>query len=237
MSNNQWNNGPAEGQWQPQPDWAPAPPQPSAGEWNQDPAAQEWGQAQPQQSANDWGQPQPQQSANDWAQAQPQQSANDWNVGAPQQGWNQDQQHGWNQGQQQGWNQGQQQGWDQGQHQGWNAVPKPPEQQWQQPRQHQPSGLSKVFDFSFKKFALPDAGGTIFLLAVIAILVKWLMDVVQVLTLQYADFAQPGAAGIASAIIGGLAVSLLYILAARVFLEAMSALVTRAQQDRNSEEG
>ncbi|MEO7589207.1 MAG: DUF4282 domain-containing protein, partial [Arachnia sp.] len=218
-------------------DWQAAP-QPSAPEWNQDnqaAGAQGWNAAPAQQG---WGAPgagQPAQA--DWnTGAQPQPSATDWNTGVQPQPSATD----WNQ-QQQGWNAGapgqqaldpNQQGWDQSQQAGQGVPGYGQQQQWQQqplpPKA--PSAFANVFDFSFKKFALPEAAGTIFLIAVIAIAVKWVFDLAYLLTLTFdvVDLMQ--------VIIGGLAMSLLYILVVRVFLEGMTALVTRSKQDKEPSE-
>ncbi|RMB61264.1 DUF4282 domain-containing protein [Tessaracoccus antarcticus] len=216
---------PGQGEW-PAPqqgqDWnAGAQSQPSAADWQAAPQPQ--GGAQPQPSATDWNAgAQPQPSATDWnAGAQPQPSATDWN-----------QQQGWGAGApgHQGWDQNQQ-GWDQAQQAGHGAPAYGQQQQWQQPVQPKtPSAFANIFDFSFKKFALPEAGGTIFLIAVIAIAVKWVFDLAYLLTYA-AD-----AVNVLQVLIGGLATSLLYVLLVRVFLEGMTALVTRSKQDAEPKE-
>ncbi len=226
MSNNQWNNdqGQGEGQWQPQGDWNPAPQQ-SAGEWDQGQAqpTQDWNTGQPQQPAQDWNTGQQTQGWN--AGTQPQQPTQDWNTGQQTQDWNagaQSQQSAqdWNTGQQ-GWNAGataHQQGWGDPHQQAGFAPGQP---QWQPQPVKEKSAFSNVFDFSFKKFALPEARGTIFLVAVIAIGVNWLSNLISLLTYGFG-----AGMGVVGSIFGGLAMSVLYILLVRVFLEGMSALVS-----------
>ncbi|MDO5734992.1 MAG: hypothetical protein Q4P15_00795 [Propionibacteriaceae bacterium] len=101
-----------------------------------------------------------------------------------------------------------------------------PGQQWSPQPPRAPSAFSNIFDFSFRRFALPEAGGTIFLVAVILILLRWLVDLVWTLSWG-ADFAD-----ITRVLLGDLAVALLYILLVRAFLEGMSALVMRSRKDR-----
>ncbi len=228
-------------------DWdTGAQPQPSAGDWNTgaqpQPSARDWNTGAPRQEWNTGAQPQP--SAGDWNASQ------GWNTGAqpqpPSGNWNASQ--GWNAGAQpqppsgdwsasQGWNTGataHQSGWGDPHQQG-GLAPGYEQQQWQQQQQQQQqqqeqrqprtrSAFGNVFDFSFRKFALPEAAGTIFLIAIIAIGVWWLVDVVTVLTLAGGPYgAGPGT--ILQSLIGGVAQSLVYVLAARVLLEGMSALV------------
>lgn len=245
MSNNQWNNGQGDGQWQPEgnPEWNAAPA-PGAGDWNQtpqgEPQATDWNQPAPQQDWNqapqpqgsaDWNQaPQPQTSA-DWNQAPQPQGSADWNQAPPAQDWNQAQQpqQDWNAQPGQDWNQAQPgqpaQEWNQAQAgQQWNQQPG---QQWQQaPAQRPDSPMGNVFDFSFKKFALPEAGGTIFLIAVIAIGVGWLFDLVGSLQMG----SSLGAGYMMQSIVGGLARAVLYILLARVLIEGASAVVKLANK-------
>lgn len=167
-------------------------------DWGQQ---QEWAQ-QAQTSASEWGQPAPQPSApqsdwtqsqpgQDWHQAQPQRSAGEWHQAQGGQDWNQQQWQG-----QQGWDQNQQ-GWDQNQ-QGWDQNQQWPQQQqqqwgqqnyaqagsaysagqWQQRAPKKPS----PFDFSFRRPALPEAAGTIFLVGAIGLGVWWLFRMVSALT-------------------------------------------------------
>ncbi len=229
MSNNQWNNGQGqgqgesqgEGQWQPQGDWNPAPQQ-SAGEWDQSqaPQSQDWNTGQQAQNWNAGAQGQP--SATDWNSGQ---QGQDWHAGAQPQPSAQD----WNASQ--GWNAGatahQTQGWqDHNQQAGF--APGQGQQQWQPQPPKQKSAFGNVFDFSFKKFALPEAAGTIFLISVIAIGVWWLVDLINVLTIVGGPYGV-GAGSVLQILIGGLARSVLYILIVRVLIEGMSALVTRSR--------
>ena len=218
MSNNQWNSGQGDGQWQQQQgasDWN-ATPQQSASEVNQDgsaAAAQDWNAAP---SNQEWDAGQQGQNWN--AGAQPQSSASDWNAGAQPQPSAGD----WNQ--QPGWGAQAQQGWDPNQQAGASAYGQQQWQQQQAPRSS--SGFANVFDFSFKKFALPEAAGTIFLIAVIAIAVNWVFNLVAVLTSNYVD-----ASSVLKVILGGLATALLMVLLVRVVIEGMSALVSRNKSD------
>lgn len=274
MSNNQWNNGQADGQWQPQgnqdwnsgeqpqgsatdwnaaqdqtADWNPgAQPQGSAQEWNpaasqqdwntgaQQPPAQEWNaqpqggtdwNAQPQTSAQDWNQQQPAQDWNaqpqgsaDWNQQQPQGGA-DWNQQPPAQDWNAQQQQGWNQ---------------QGGFQGAPAYGgQPGQQQWPAQRTGGGNAFANVFDFSFKKFALPKAGGTIFLVAVVCFAVWWVFDLVSVLTMG-AEYGGVSTSTVLQVVVGGLARTFLGILLVRVLIEGASAVVKladRADDDKD----
>ena len=225
MSNNQWNSPRGEGQWEPQGQWNPAAPQ-SAGEWDHGQAQPSAGEWNTQQGWNTGAQPQP--SASDWntqqgwnTGAQPQPPSGDWN---PQQGWNT----------QQGWNSGataHPSGWGEPHQQGGVA----PGYEWQpQQAPRRKSALGNVFDFSFKKFALPEAAGTIFLIAIIAIGVWWMIDVITVLTLAGGPYGV-GPGTILQSLIGGLARSLLYVLTARILLEGMSALITTSRSDESAE--
>ncbi|GAB3815008.1 hypothetical protein GCM10028820_11700 [Tessaracoccus terricola] len=238
----EWNPAASQQDWnagaqQPAQDWN-AQPQGSA-DWNQQqPAQQDWN-AQPQASASqqDWNaQPQgsadwnaqPQSSA-DW-NAQPQGSTQDWNQQQPaQQDWNAQPQGGadWNQQPAQDWNQQGQQNWNQqGGFQGAPGFGGQPGQQW--PAQ-QPAGggnaFANVFDFSFKKLALPSAGGTIFLVAVICFALWWVFDLVQVLTMGMTLGSM-----VLSTVVGGLARMVIGILLTRVLIEGMSALVKLSEK-------
>lgn len=216
-------------------DWnAGAQPQPPSGDWNTGAPRQDWNAgAQQQPSASDWNTGAPRQDWNTGAQPQP--SSSDWN--APQ-GWGAQQQPSaadWNASQ--GWNPGataHQSGWGDPHQQG-GFAPGYEQQQWQQQRQPRTkSALGNVFDFSFKKFALPEAAGTIFLIAIIAIGVWWLVDVITVLTLAGGPYGV-GPGTILQSLIGGVARSLLYVLAARVLLEGVSALITGSRGKQAAE--
>ena len=89
-----------------------------------------------------------------------------------------------------------------------------------------------MFDFSFKKFALPEARGAIFLVAVIVIGVNWLTNMISLWTYGFTPFGT--GVGLVSNFFGGLAMSLLYILLVRVFLEGMSALITLSTKASDS---
>lgn len=223
MSNNEWNDGHGHST-------GPGNPPGESG-------ANEWGQGAGQSSAPDWNQmPQPPafdrepQPGGAWAPSQrqewntgahPQTSANEWQGPPAQQGWNQ------NAYDQQGWNQND---YDQ---QGWNQNPQggfAPGQQWQPQPARKSTGFGNVFDFSFKKFALPEAGGTIFLIVVIGFLAKWLFDLIWTLSYNF-DFSD-----LMNALLGNLALAIVGILLARAFLEGMSALVTLAAKDKDSRE-
>ncbi|MCC2594073.1 hypothetical protein LKO27_11715 [Tessaracoccus sp. OS52] len=285
MSNNQWNNGQADGQWQPQgnPDPnAPEQPQPSANDWNAGQAQADWnsgGQGgsqdwnQPAASQQDWnaqqapaGQDWNQQPAQDWTQQQQpqqqgwnaQQAGADWNTGAQHQGgsdWNAQPQSSaqeWHQQQPaQDWNAQPQTDWTAQQPaQEWGAPPQggqpwnqpqggfqgPPafgkparDQRVPSPRRRSDTGLGNVFDFSFKKFALPSAAGTIFLISVICFGIWWVFDLIQVLTVG-TEFYEPSGALIADVIFGGLARMFIGVLLTRVLIEGASAVVKLANK-------
>lgn len=203
MSNDQWNNGQGNGQWQPQsgqewPDQQAGAEQQNAG-WDAG--------AQPQQSAQEWNQ----QPAQDWNQqqgqdwnAQPQASA-DWNQQAGGQNWQQ-------QPAQPGWNPQGGPGMGgpgfMGQPQGGN-------------------GFANIFDFSMRKKALPSAGGLIFLIISIVVAVEWLLQLFVMLDGNYS----PGGLAWAQFLIVGLGLVFAKILLARVFIEGMSALVKRSEDN------
>lgn len=88
------------------------------------------------------------------------------------------------------------------------------EQQWQAPTPAPSTGFANVFDFSFKKLALPTAAGTIYLVTAICLAVWWVFDVVAALASGPLDFSYSS-----SWIIGGLTRSVVILLAARVLLE------------------
>lgn len=222
MSNQQWNQGQSGA-------WTPQPPEgtPEQGQAAQQ-APQDWGQQQNwaqqgQTSASEWGQPtgqpsapqgtdwtQGQSSAQEWAQPQAQPSGQDWG----QQQW-QDQQ------------QGQQQGWDQNQQ--WGQQPP---QQWGQ-QGHLPAGYAGTgapqwapqpkkpgpFDFSFKRPALPDAAGAIFVLGTIGIGVWWLFQVIESLSYLF-DYPM----GFFTSVLGGAGLAIFGIMMLRTLLEVGVAM-------------
>ncbi len=248
----QWNNGqgeaagqPSGGDWTQGEDlsaaqsWDQPTPQPdqsqghqSGGAWAVSPGQNRPEDAQPQPSAPDWNTGAQQQgSANEWTSgAQQQPSASDWH-GEGQQQWNTGAQQqpsaaNWRGDGQQQWNTGGQQGMGQDA-QGWNQNPHggfAPGQQWQ-PQQppREATGLGNLFDLSFKRFVLPSGGGIIFMVAAIGFLVKWLFDLI--FMFSYAA----DAADVLQVLIGGLALTLVYILLTRAFLEGMSALVSMSK--------
>lgn len=246
MSNNQWNNGPAEGEWQPQSsasEWGSNPEaQRSAGEWSGQ-GGDGWGQqdtgqagtsepaadaAQGEQPASDWNQPQA--SANDWNQ--PQASASDWNQPQAQQGWDQQspQQQGWDQSQAP-----QQQGWDQQQapQQGW-GQPGVPGQQWQQPQGGTGgggaagAGIGALFDFQFKKLAVPASAGLLYMIVVVALGVRHLIQIINLLASEYLT-----ALDILSGIVQQLITFTVWVVLIRVFFEGVKALVASKDSDAN----
>ena len=90
----------------------------------------------------------------------------------------------------------------------------PPQPQWQ-PAPRPSTGFGNVFDFSFKKLALPSAAGTIFLVASICFAVVWMFDLTAALYNGY---------GILEALGGGLARLVLGILGFRIVLEIATFL-------------
>lgn len=237
MSNDQGNNG----QGGPQ-------SQPSSGERNQGQdtsSTHNWDQTSPypdqsqgQQPGGSWavsqGQaqnqdPQQQPSARGWStDAQQQPSASEWH--GDRQQWQAQGQPGPPQGAQ-GWNPAAPR------QQGWNPNPQnqyaPGQQRTPRPSRSS-SGFSNVFDFSFRKPALPEASGAIFLVVIIAVAIWWLIDLVYAVGAGGGEFGV-GAGFIVQLLLSGLARSVLIILAARVLLEGMSALVSGSQQDKNAD--
>ncbi len=244
MSNDQWgkdqraaasNNDPGQAQGQP-----------SGGEWGQggdtsstqnwDQPSQQPQQPQGQQGGGAWaaaqGQPrqeysQPHPGTQEWnTGAQEQTSANEWTTGAQQQT-SASEWHG--AGQQ--WNTQGQPGGNQG-GAGWNQNPQgnfAPGQQWQQQPPKEPTGLGNLFDLSFKRFVLPSGGGVLFMVIAIGLLIKWLFDLIW--TLSYG----PDIADLMQVLLGELAVTFVYILLTRAFLEGMSALVSMSTKNKDSD--
>ena len=175
-----------------------------------------------QASANEWttgAQQQP--SATDWhTSAQQQPSASDWH-NQPQQ-WNAQGQPGGNPG---------------GQGQNWIMGGQIPQGQYGQAQQYQSmparprTGIANVFDFSFRRLALPEAGGAIFLIVVIATTLGWLVTTIYSITVTGGQYGSD-AGYVTQLILGSLVKTVLIILAARVFLEGMTALVVSSQRDR-----
>jgi len=211
MSNDQWNQDQSEAQWRP-----------STGEWGQNgdtSVTQNWDQPsqqprqpqQPQEAA--WAATQGQPGQED-SQQQP--SAQEWKTGAQQQPSASD----WH-GEGQQWNsQGQPRGSQGGP--GWNQNPQggfAPGQQFQQRPPKEATGLGNLFDLSFKRFVLPSGGGILFMIVAIGLLVRWLFNLIWLLSFDFdvADLMQ--------VLLGELALTAVYILLARAFLEGMSALV------------
>lgn len=230
MSNDQWDKDQRAAGWdnkQGETQW-----QPTGGNWEQDSqqAQQSGGQEQggawavsqeQPQPQHQHGQPQP--SAQGWdTGAQQQHSANEWTTGAQQQASASD----WH-GDAQQWNvSGRPSGAPSGT--GWKQAPQgnfaPTGQQWQQQPSKEPTGLGNLFDLSFKRFVLPGGGGTIFMIVAIGLLVRWLFDLVW--TLSYG----PDVTDLMQVLLGQLAMTFVYILLARAFLEGMSALVSMASK-------
>lgn len=226
MSNQQWNQGQSGA-------WTPQPPEgtPEQGQAAQQ-APQDWGQQQNwaqqgQTSASEWGQPTGQPSApqgTDWTQGQS--SAQEW---AQPQAQPQAQPSGqdWGQQQWQDQQQGQQQGWDQNQQ--WGQQPP---QQWGQ-QGHLPAGYAGTgapqwapqpkkpgpFDFSFKRPALPDAAGAIFVLGTIGIGVWWLFQVIESLSYLF-DYPM----GFFTSVLGGAGLAIFGIMMLRTLLEVGVAM-------------
>ncbi len=185
--------------------WAVSQGQPPHQDAQQQPAVQEWHTgAQQQHSAGE------QHSANEWTTgAEQHASASEWRGDGQQ--WNVQGQPG--PGGQTAPN--------------WNQNPQgnfPPGQQWQQQPPKEPTGLANLFDLSFKRFVLPSGGGTMFMIVAIGFLVRWLFDLIW--TLSYG----PDVIDLMQVLLGELAVTFVYILLARAFLEGMSALVSMSMK-------
>lgn len=90
----------------------------------------------------------------------------------------------------------------------------PPQPQWQ-PAPRPSTGFGNVFDFSFRKLALPSAAGTIFLVASICFAVVWMFELAAALYNGY---------GLLDALGGGLARLVIGLLAFRILLEIATFL-------------
>ena len=211
MSNDQWNDDQGEPQWQP-----------SGGEKQQAgdaPDTQNWDQPSqqprqpPQPEGGAWAAVQGQPTQED---SQPRPSDQEWTTGAQQQ----PSASGWHGGGQQWNSQGQPYGSRGGP--GWNQNTQggfAPGQQFQQRPPKEATGLGNLFDLSFKRFVLPSGGGILFMIITIGLLVRWLFNLIWILSFDsdVADLMQ--------VLLGELALTAVYILLARAFLEGMSALV------------
>lgn len=231
MSNQQWNSGSHE--WRPSSDDAQQAPG-----WPQAPdPTREWERQQPQAASQEW-QPQGEADTHEW---RPQttgsgdvHASQDWYTSAP--GWQgqggaqQPQAHGWQgqppgqdwQAQQAGpaWQQGggqwpaQQSEWAQ---QGWGQPPAAP-----QARSTAKAEASGLFDFSFRRLALPGSAGLIFTIGVAAVAAEWLFRVIGLLMSEFA----PGMA-VVEALVVGLAAAVFKILVLRILIEIGVALISR----------
>lgn len=103
--------------------------------------------------------------------------------------------------------------------------------QWQQQQAGSPNPLVNIFDFSFRKFALPNAGGALFLVITIAAGLWWLTEVIHATSFGGGPYGV-GATFILQAVIGGLARTVIIIVAARAFLEAMACVVRSSRHDQ-----
>lgn len=244
MSNDQWNNTPGDDQRargaphhpeHPTPHaWVPTGDPSHGGHWNPPPAEPPVAPGQPAAPPDSLV---PASVDHETSSAAQQDSANEWTTGAQQQPSAAE----WHVQPHQGPR-------DQpntrpaapGQTIGPGAGPQPghnPQGRAGPGQQHRPmpvrqrSGLLNVFDFSFRRLALPEASGAIFLIVVIATGVWWLVDLIYAASFGAGVFDSAAVIG-TQLIIGGLARSVLIILAARVFIEGMSALVVRTQRER-----
>lgn len=247
MSNDQWNNVPGT---DPQPQSAPHDSSPSTphdgvssadpshgGHWHRPPVEPPIATGQPAGSpghlapseTTDWTTGnQNQESANGWTTgAQQQPSAAEWHV-QPKQNSQNHPGAGPNAP-------GQPFAPGPGPHPGQNPQGRPGQgQQYRPMPTRQSNGLANVFDFSFRRLALPEASGAIFLIVVIATGVWWLVDLIYAASFGDGVFNSAAIVGM-QLILGGLARSVLIILAARVLLEGMSALVISARRNRETD--